>query len=179
MLAFLVSSGFSNKDIYNLVKNKVIEKRYKTACILTTAHPKKEDAYWVRVTQASLEEMGLVVSFVDWDKDEVINTDVVYVTGGNTFHLLAASNKVDGKQQILNLFERGGMYIGSSAGAVIFSPTIDSAAGHDSNDDNLEDLTSYGFIDFSIYPHSEKVEKKGDLMDGEGIYLDGDICDRI
>ena len=41
MLAFLVSSGFSNKDIYNLVKNKVIEKKYKTACILTNSAPKE------------------------------------------------------------------------------------------------------------------------------------------
>lgn len=193
--ALLVSSGFSSEKIYNKVGDLVKDRNYKTAQIITTAHPKKEEASWAKITKEQLENLKLKVSFVDFDNGESISddTDVIYVCGGNTFHLLHSiqQSSFSIKDQLQNFFDNGGLYIGSSAGAVIFSPTISSAGEihPDKNYDGITDVRGFNYISQHIIPHYTRVmdddisafmlkhnlqEKEiVRLKNGEGVYVYG------
>ena len=189
----LVSSGFSSPVIRKKVADTAKEYGYTKAHIVTTARPEKEKAPWTKVTKQQLEEMGMSVSFVDFDVGESIDgdTNLIYVCGGNTFHLLYSVQraKISIKKQIENMCNRNGLYIGSSAGAVIAGPSIESAGEvhPDKNNDNISDLRGFNFIQQHIIPHYikalesevEKFRKKYALkhneilrlQDGEGWYI--------
>ena len=127
----LVSSGFSSGTIRKKVAAIANDRAYSKAHIITTARPEKEHAPWNKITKEQLEEMGMRVSFVDFDIGESLadDVDLIYVCGGNTFHLLHSIQQasVSIRDQVVSLCDRGGLYIGSSAGAVLVSPTIASA----------------------------------------------------
>ena len=189
----LVSSGFSAASIREKVANIAQDRKYKEAHIVTTARPEKENAPWNKVTKKQLEEMGMRVSFIDFDAGESLadTVDLIYVCGGNTFHLLHSIQQSSApiREQIIAMCDRGGLYIGSSAGAVLVSPTIASAGEvhPDKNEDNIQDLTGLHFIEQHIIPHyNTSLDKeiaafreaytldKNEvllLQDGEGVYL--------
>lgn len=189
----LVSSGFSNPAIRKKVADIAQEREYRKAHIITTARPEKEKAPWNKVTKKQLEEMGMIVSFVDFDIGETLDedADLLYVCGGNTFHLLHSiqTSSAPIREQIAALCNQGGLYIGSSAGAVLVAPTITSAGEvhPDKNEDNISDLTGLHFINEHIIPHydtslDEEIaafSKKHNiseseivlLRDGEGLYI--------
>ena len=193
----LVSSGFSAVTIREKVASIAQERSYKKAHIITTARPEKEKAPWNKVTKKQLEEMGMEVSFVDFDAGEVVSdtADLLYVCGGNTFHLLHSIQGASApiREQIIALCRRGGLYIGSSAGAVLVSPSIASAneVHPDKNEDGVVDMTGLHFIEQHIIPHyhtslDEEIanfRKKHNLSDdtivllrdGEGLYVQGEI----
>ena len=189
----LVSSGFSSDTIRERVVHVAKERGYRTAHIVTTARPEKEHAPWNKVTKKQLEEMGMRVSFVDFDAGESLAdaVDLIYVCGGNTFHLLHSIQHAAApiREQVAALCDRGGLYIGSSAGAVLVSPTI-AAAGEvhpDKNEDGVTDLTGLHFIEQHIIPHydsslDEEIDRFREthnlredevvlLQDGEGLYV--------
>ena len=190
--ALILSSGYSNPEILKLVSDIVCEKGYKTAGIVTTARPEKEDTYYAKLTKTQLEEMGLKVSFVDFDKGEGIDgMDCIYVCGGNTFYLLHKAREVGFEKQVEALFERGGLYMGSSAGGILLTHDIRSAGEihPDPNKVGMTDFKGLGYFDKNVVPHytesldediklfeekyNEKVVK---LRDGEAIYLrDGKV----
>ena len=189
----LLSSGFSSPVIREKVRVLVAERGYRTACIVTTAHPKKDQAPWNIVTKEQLEDMGLSVSFVDFDAGESLDAavDIVYVCGGNTFHLLHSirNSAAPIREQVLALCENGGLYIGSSAGAVIASSDISSAGEvcPDKNRDGVTDFRGLSFIAKHIIPHYRPsmdreialfVERHGlssdailPVRNGEGVYV--------
>jgi len=86
-----------------------------------------------------------------------INTRAVFIGGGNTFRLkkmLERNNLVD---VIKTQVEAGKKYIGSSAGAILACPTIQTT-----NDMPIvvpQSLGAFNLVDFQINPHfiSEKV----------------------
>lgn len=192
----LVSSGFSSPTIREKVADLAAKRGYVRAHVVATARPEKEKAPWVSVTKEQLEEMGMAVSFVDFDVGESLDTDVdlIYVCGGNTFHLLHSVQHSPAliRDQIEAMCGRGGLYIGSSAGAVLASPTIASAGEvhPDENIDGVTDLTGFRFVSQHIIPHYDTSldaeiavfrEKyslaEGKILllqDGEGVYIDGE-----
>ena len=187
--ALLVSSGFSSDIVYNKVREIAKKRGYKRGAVITTAHPKKELAHWSIKTKEQIESLGLEVSFIDFDRGEGIDEDIdlIYVCGGNTFHLLHSiqQSKFNIKSQIESLFNRGGLYIGSSAGAVICGPSIVSAGEvhPDKNDDEVEDLRGFSFTKYHVIPHYDEAFKElveefsarhGEiylLKNGEALYL--------
>ena len=192
----LVSSGFSSETIRGKVAGIAKERGYTKAHIITTARPEKENAPWNKITKEQLEEMGMTVSFVDFDNGEEIDgiVNLLYVCGGNTFHLLHSIQRASApiREQIAAMCERGGLYIGSSAGAVLVSPTIASAGEvhPDKNEDGITGLTGLSFITQHIIPHYNPAldgeiaafQKKHALddtdilrlRDGEGLYVNGE-----
>lgn len=189
----LVSSGFSSQAIREKVAHIAKERSYTKAHIITTARPEKESAPWNKVTKKQLEKMGMTVSFVDFDADQSLDgdVDVLYVCGGNTFHLLHSIQNASApiREQVAAVFDRGGLYIGSSAGAVLVSPSIASAGEvhPDRNKDGVIDMTGLCFIKQHIIPHDSptldeevaafcKKHKIAEsevvrLRDGEGLYI--------
>ena len=189
----LLSSGFSSPTIREKVAHIAKERTYKKAHIITTARPEKEKAPWNKVTKKQLEEIGMTVSYIDFDIGESLadDVDLIYVCGGNTFHLLHSIRTTSApiREQIMALCNRGGLYIGSSAGAVLTSPSIASAGEvhPDKNEDGVEDMTALHFIKQHVIPHYnpsfdeeiaafQKKHKLSEddivlLRDGEALYI--------
>ena len=159
MKAILTSSSFSNDNIFDSLFSIVKEKNYKNSAIITTAHPQKELANNNIKTSIDLKNMGLNTRFVDFEKNENISDEeVVYVGGGNTYKLLYFARKMNFKYSLDLLFERGGIYFGSSAGSIILSPTIlsvvvDNTSSRDRNIIGLTDFAGLNFINFNIIVH--------------------------
>lgn len=102
------------------------------------------------------------VDFVDFENYKGVNLssyDIFYVAGGSTFELLRSSKLVDFETSVKNLLDRGGVYVGVSAGSIILGPSIAIASIGDEpdiNDINLEDLSGLNLVDSPIYPHYNK-----------------------
>ena len=190
----LTSSSFSHKKIQDFFISIVKEHNYKTATIITTANPKKEKALLAEKTKEQIISFGCEeVSFLDIEgKTNLdIKTDIIYVCGGNTFALLKYAKESEFKEQIEKLFSRGGLYMGSSAGSLILSPDIESAAeiNPDKNKVGLSDIKALNFIDFAFVPHyrvsmdkkinlfKQKTNKK--IKNGTGIYIKNDYMESV
>lgn len=87
-------------------------------------------------------------------RDALTGIDILYVTGGNTFCLLEAMNKINFGEVLKNFFERDGIYLGSSAGSIVMCPDIGFAKTiDDSSQADLDDYQAFGMVDFAIMPH--------------------------
>jgi len=87
----------------------------------------------------------------------ILNSDIVYLAGGNTFHFLSHLRRT-GVLAILRRFgERGGVLAGLSAGALILTPNIGLAAypafDCDENEVGLTNRRALGLVDFEFFPH--------------------------
>lgn len=88
---------------------------------------------------------------------ELHDKDVVFVQGGNNFHLLKQMQGCNFREVIRRAFERGVLYIGESAGAIVCSNDI-SAQRYMSGDalaqvGELDDYRGLGLVNFLIKPH--------------------------
>ena len=155
--AVLTASSFSDVGVRAVVARFVRERGYRSCVIVTTAHPKKEHAPWVAPTVRVFEDLGVVVRYVDLERRELPEReDIIYVCGGNTPRLLKAARETNFKQALFSLAARGGLYIGSSAGSVLLSPTIEAAtqiSPADRNTVGLTDLTGLCLVPFHIVVH--------------------------
>ncbi|MGZ5492788.1 MAG: dipeptidase PepE [Thermoanaerobaculia bacterium] len=79
------------------------------------------DAYTAKVRHR-LGDMGYEVQQVKSAKD--LGADAIFVGGGNTFRLLNRLYQLDLLDAIRRRVKSGTLYMGSSAGSVIASPTI-------------------------------------------------------
>ncbi len=86
--------------------------------------------------------------------EALMNIDILYVTGGNTFCLLEAMNKIKFQDVLDVFFKRDGIYLGSSAGSIVMCPDIEFIGNlDDPSKANLDSTIAYDLIDFSIMPH--------------------------
>jgi dipeptidase E len=92
---------------------------------------------------------------VDW-QSRLADVDVVFVGGGNTFHLLDQYRKT-GFGDWLNEAVKTKVYVGVSSGSIVASPTIDACMipEGDENIPNVTDLTGLGWVNFEIEPHCD------------------------
>lgn len=90
---------------------------------------------------------------VNW-KERLADVDVVFVSGGNTFHLLDQMRKTKFDEWLQKNLETK-VYIGVSAGTIVVTPTIEIASmpPADPNLPHITDLTGLQFVDFEIEPH--------------------------
>ena len=99
---------------------------------------------------------------IDTDYDDVIfseaiKSDVIYLSGGNTFYFL---NWLKRKKLISTLKKyvaNGGVLAGLSAGAIIMTPNVNTAAvpefDRDENDEKLRNFNSLALVNFEFFPH--------------------------
>ena len=140
-----------------------IPSRLKVAFIPTAANPYSKKP-WIIEDREKLVEMGFSVYDFDLEDKNEIETrdflqdmDVIFVAGGNTFYLLEWAQKSGFDTVISELVKKGKPYIGSSAGAVIAGPDIESVAEFDDpKEARLTATEGFGFVDFVILPHYKK-----------------------
>lgn len=88
-------------------------------------------------------------------KDDLINIDVIFVFGGNTFEYLDRIKKTGLDKAIKNFVKKGGVYLGLSAGSYVVCPTIEAANWKhaDRNIIGLKNLKGLNLVPFLVTAH--------------------------
>lgn len=117
---------------------------------------------YVKRQRRALEKLGIKACVLDISVAEsneitakLLNSDIIYIGGGNTFYLLQELKRSGADKLIKEQVLLGKAYIGESAGAVVAAPCIDYIEDMDKRDaaPNLRDCSALGLVDFYTLPH--------------------------
>jgi dipeptidase E len=138
-------------------------KNLKVAFIPTAADPYgKIEMPWMEADRNKLTEMGF--SVFDYDlkdktveslRKDLVNFQVIFVAGGNTFYLLNEVNKSGFDVVIKELLDNGVVYIGASAGSMLMGPDLNHllTVDHPEIVPELTDYTCLKLVKERILPH--------------------------
>ena len=185
MKLFLSSEGIPSelrKDFLSLVGKPANE--ITLTFIENAADPYlPESNVYLDVTKKTFADIGLAVEktdlrkFSDADKiyKHLSKFDVIWCSGGNTWYLRYLIRKSGFETAIGRLIEKGKIYCGDSAGAIIATPTLKYAELIDEQDKAPEVIyDGLKLVDFAIVPHwgNEKIvellEKMRDSLVSDG-----------
>lgn len=174
----------------------------KKAIFIPTAGDPYDNKDFIEADKLALEKYGLDVVKIDVkNKDEeeirkaIDGADVILVAGGDTFYLMEKLKESGADKVIKEFIEKGGVYIGSSAGSIVCCPTIEGAEEFDdpSLAPELDNFDGMGVFKDVIIPHTHKekyfervkratrrLESKGykvhPLTDDDVLFFDGGSC---
>lgn len=167
----------------------------KTAFIYTAAEQEYLDADWFLSMKRSLIDNGFdIVEYTVTGKtyDDILefisSVDVIYVCGGNTFHLMEMTLESGFDKVLQNVLDEK-IYIGQSAGSVLLGNSIALKSNPPKTD--LTNFDGLKLVNFTIVPHWGRADAKKDklalfekmydlddnvvlLKDGSYIFTDGD-----
>jgi dipeptidase E len=165
MKLLLTSAGLTNKSIIDALL-ELTGKPFSDlnlAFIPTAANVEQGDKFWVIDDLINLKNLGFkqidIVDFSALPKDvwlpRLQEADVIYVEGGNNFHLMQCVEE-SGLKEILPDLLNDKVYIGVSAGSMLMCPNNDLSMS-----DRLwsEEVGKYekdealSYVDFLIRPH--------------------------
>lgn len=163
MKLFLTSAGMRMK---NEIETMVGELGEPVRCLyVVTASTPEPDRLYVAHDRKIMDGMGWRVEEVDLAEvlGEALEValafcNVVYVQGGNTFYLMKWIRESGFDRVLRPWLERGGLYIGVSAGSIVAGTDMGVAAvaGGDENAVGIEDLQGMKLVDAVIHPHYER-----------------------
>lgn len=174
----------------------------KKAVFIPTAGDPYDNKDFVEADKIALEKYGLDIVEMDVkNKDEkeirktIDEVDVILVAGGDTFYLMEKLKESGADKVIKEFIEKGGIYIGSSAGSIVCCPTIEGAEEFDNPRlaPELDNFDGMGVFKDVIIPHThkekyfervkkatKKLESKGykvhPLTDDDVLFFDGGSC---
>ena len=149
-------------QVTDLVKTIEPELAGKTVTYIPTAGIVEETEGMVEEETTILESLGLAVDVLDVSAASyesfvysLTKNDIIFIGGGNTFFLLQELRRSGADKILVQEVNKGKLYIGESAGAVIACPDIGYCSGMDSPEKapELTDYTGLGLVDFYIVPH--------------------------
>ncbi|MEH7438216.1 Type 1 glutamine amidotransferase-like domain-containing protein [Neobacillus drentensis] len=159
----LTSNGFFTDQIkqqfLQLIDDQLENKK---ATVITTASQQKQDNKFAIKAKEDLIEMGFnLVDFTDieFDQPDILRKyDVIYINGGNPFYLLYHLKKSGADLIIKKLAKQGVIFIGVSAGAMIFGQNIEvvSLFTPQMNNVQINDLSAIGLTNKIIFPHYDR-----------------------
>lgn len=89
--------------------------------------------------------------------NRVLSKPIVHLSGGNTYRFLHSLKSCGLGEKMIEFAQSGGVFVGISAGAMLLTPTIESAAlCGDENHIGLSDFSSLGLVNFMFVPHATK-----------------------
>jgi len=167
MKLFLTSAGLppeTTEAFLKLLNKKPEETK---VCFIITAsldHHPEGDAPYVKEDKQRLIELGFkMITEIDLRKEneeslkEIMKAfDVIFVTGGNTFYLMKYIRESGFNKLLKPFLDKGGIYLGVSAGSYVAGPDISGTQWKHLDDVNtvgLKDLRGLGLVDFLISPH--------------------------
>ncbi len=134
----------------------------KLVFIDTAAEPEKDDdVSWLENDRQALIDAGFEVTdyTITGKNREQLEKDLaeykyIYISGGNTLHLLQKSYESGFIGLIRDLVEnKGKIYISTSAGSIIAGSKPHDYLLEDKDIGGLGSLESYNFVNFLIVPH--------------------------
>ncbi|MAX67890.1 MAG: Type 1 glutamine amidotransferase-like domain-containing protein [Bacteriovoracaceae bacterium] len=95
--------------------------------------------------------------FSEISKKIAFQADIIHLGGGNTFYFLKYLRKTGLLKELKAWVRNGGVLTGVSAGAIIMTKNIETAAfpsfDCDENEDNVKNLAGLQLVDFEFFPH--------------------------
>ena len=151
LLAFLASEGLSALAGV-LGSDAGAGARSRVAIVDFAAEPLPERDELVAGWRAALSGLGLS-EVVDRPAD----ADVVFVGGGDPFHLIDRLRSTGAGAEIVDAVRGGVPYVGLSAGAIVAGPTLDPVVTTSPfrYPPGL-DLTGLGLVDLVVLPHDDR-----------------------
>ena len=149
-------------QVTDLVRKAEPELAGKTVTYIPTAGIVEEIDGMIENETNTLQSLGLKVDVLDVSSasyesivSALTKNDIIFVGGGNTFYLLQELRRSGADKIVVQEVNKGKLYIGESAGAVIACPDIGYCSGMDSPEKapDLTDYTGLGLVDFYIVPH--------------------------
>lgn len=162
MKLFLTSAGLSNKtlvDTFNDLVELPAEKIH-IAFIPTAANVESGDKDWLINDYTNLKKQNYIVDIVDISAlpketwlPRIKEANVIFVGGGNTFHLMHWLEK-SGLKELLPELIKTRVYAGISAGSCIAGPTIfNSVQNLFGEKYDLKIKEGMGLVNLQIIPH--------------------------
>lgn len=170
MKLLLTSAGITNQSIHDAMV-EICGPNPTVAFIVTAKNNREVPAEVAMVQQlGQLDELGIKHILVDPSNDKnwkkVLAThNTIMIGGGNTFHLLNES-RITGFDRWIKENKDDKVFIGTSAGSILMTPSIAVAAvdDGDENTSGIKNLKGLALIDFEVSPHTpEDVTVKGNL----------------
>lgn len=165
MKLLLTSAGITTQTLADKLAELVGDNNKKVGFITTAANVEPGNKDWYFNQVLNLQKYGFdwidvidpSAADVDW-RARLNEVGIVFVSGGNTFHLLNQTRKT-GFGLWLEQHIEGIVYVGASAGSIIMTPRI-CIAPVDDGDENLpgiSDLAGLSFVDFEVSPHTPEM----------------------
>lgn len=166
MKLLLTSAGLSTRAIGETMQQMVGKppSEVKVGMIPTAANVELNNKGWVvqqfltlwRYGFYQIDIIDISADGVDW-QTRLSQVDVIYVSGGNTFHLLDQARKTGFDKWLKTALETK-VYVGGSASTILMTPSIEVASLEpgDENLVGLTDLTGLNFVDFEVEPHCDE-----------------------
>lgn len=144
----------------------------------------KESGTWKFLSKSGMKVTPMQLEdYMHSDKSTIRkvfdNKDVVWVTGGACGYLMYWIRRIE-LDKLLPEILNNSLYVGSSAGSMITSPTLDVAEWYiDETEPGAKYLPGLDLVDFDIYPHYDD-EQYGEIKKrykGSKLYLvkNGDV----
>ena len=135
--------------------------------IPTAGNPDK-DVWWIDKDRDVLTHMGFRYTELDLAStpterltESLNDVDLIYVAGGYTYYLLEQMRNAGFDAVLAKFMERGGLYVGASAGALIAGPDIEPCSSLDDPKygPSLTSTKGLGLIDIVPMPHYDMSER--------------------
>jgi len=134
----------------------------KQVAFIPTASLAEKATFYVKDDRRALEKLGLIVETLEISTASpgtiaktLEESDLVFVSGGNSFFLLQEMRRTKADEAILEMIKDGKPYVGSSAGSILLAPDIRYIERMDSpkKAPELKESAGLGAIDFYPLPH--------------------------
>lgn len=165
MKKMLLVSMFQN--VAKLLKTIEPDLKNKTITYIPTASIVEKFGFFVKLEKWKLKQLGLIVDELEISTsnyetavNKLKKNDFIYITGGNTFFLLQEIRRIGVDEVLVQEINKGKLYIGESAGAIIVAPDISYSIEMD-NPEKAPDLSNYtglGLVNFNVVPHYKNWE---------------------
>jgi dipeptidase E len=167
----LTSDGISNKKLKREFLRLISKdaSKIKVLMIITAGKLKPDSPKRVERTKRKIIHLGIPrksIETLDIDGKKVHSIDksfdVVHVCGGNTFFLLQKIRESGFGTAIRKFLNRGGLYVGVSAGSYVTCPSIIAADWKpaDNNIVGMKNFRALNLVPFLITAHYVKMYEK-------------------
>lgn len=161
MKLLLTSAGLKTPELTQQARQALPQAAAEDCLAVLISYSAPEEEHYVQEAKQEIIDLGIShIQEVNMRRPVDLATlgraDVMYMCGGNTFHILSQLRATGLFQYVKMQVEQGALYIGVSAGSILAGPNIQiSSWGSegDPNDIGLEDLTGFGWTDKIIFPH--------------------------
>ena len=156
-MKLFLCSHFSN--VGSLIKEEI---EMKKVLFIPTASIHEEYRGYVGSARKLFKKLGTVLTEMDISKEDYTSleaafndADIIYFTGGNSFFLLEQLRKKGVDKLLKEELNKGKLFIGESAGAIVCAPDIKYIEMMDEKpgDYSLTDDGGLSLINFYVLPH--------------------------
>ena len=101
-------------------------------------------------------------------EEEILSSDIIHLSGGNTFYFLNNLRKKKWIAKLRNFASTGGVLTGLSAGGILMTPDIKTASypefDCDDNEDRIRNFNALGLVPFEFFPHFRNSKRYSDAL---------------